>query len=162
MMPISYIVALLATLCLIIYYIFGTEESVWEINCEAILHGACAFSWFSILFGRSWLSLIISGILGFIVGFIAFLIIMSRHHIKVDASNMVNEDAEDPTNELIGMKGEIITKENTGANSYIGRLNDSKETVLIVLEDNETAEIGETFEIVKIKGYDIFAKLVEK
>ena len=87
---------------------------------------------------------------------------MSRHHIKVDASNIVNEDAEDPTNELIGMKGEIITKENTGANSYIGRLNDSKETVLIVLEDNETAEIGETFEIVKIKGYDIFAKLVEK
>ena len=75
---------------------------------------------------------------------------------------MVNEDAEDTTNELIGMKGEIITKENIGTNSYIGRLNDSKETILIVLEDNETAEIGEPFEIVKIKGYDIFAKLIEK
>ncbi len=160
-MPISYIVALLATLCLIIYYIFGTEEKMWQINCEAIIHGACAFSWFSILFGRSWTSLIISGILGCAVGFLSFIFIMSKQKDKAVKTNEVTENTEDIENELIGQQGKIITKTMENG-SYLGCLFHSNKLIVVAFEDDGTVSNGDIFKITKIKGYDICAKIIKK
>lgn len=161
MMPISYIVALLVTLCLIIYYIFGTEEKMWQINCEAIIHGACAFSWFSILFGRSWASLIISGILGCAVGFLTFIFIMSKRKGNMAKMNEVAESAENTEDELIGQQGKIITK-SVEDNSYLGMLLPSNKIIVVVFEDDDAVNKGDIFEITKIKGYDIYAKIIKK
>ena len=161
MMPISYIVALLVTLCLIIYYIFGTEEKMWQINCEAIIHVACAFSWFSILFGRSWASLIISGILGCVVGFLTFIFIMSKRKGNMAKMNEVAESAENTEDELIGQQGKIITK-SVEDNSYLGMLLPSNKLIVVVFEDDDAVNKGDIFEITKIKGYDIYAKIIKK
>ena len=46
------------------------------------------------------------------------------------------------------------------ANTYIGKLNDSSDTGVIIIENDEV-KIGSPFEITQIKGCDIFAKLID-
>ena len=165
MMPIPYIIALLISLCLIAYYIFGTEETMWQINCEGILHGACAFSWLSLLLGRSWESLIFSGVVGFAVSFIVYLYLRSKYHSKASTDILPKNSGAtvrdtDGVGWLIGLEGTIIGKGDGMANTYIGKLNDSSDTVVIIIENDEV-KIGSPFEITQIKGCDIFAKLID-
>ena len=165
MMPIPYVIALLITLCLIAYYVFGTEETIWQINCEGILHGACVFSWLSLLLGRSWTSLIFSGFIGLAVSFLAYLYLRSKYHNKVSMDVLINNNdaaVRDMTGVgwLIGLRGIIIGKGDGMANAYIGKLNDGGDTVAIIIE-NADVKNGSLFEITQIKGCDIFAKLID-
>lgn len=165
MMPIPYIIALLISLCLMAYYVFGTEETMWQINCEGILHGTCAFSWLSLLLGRSWVSLIFSGAVGFAVSFLVYLYLRSKYHSKTSADVLTdnsNATVRDTTGVgwLIGLEGTIIGKGDGMANTYVGKLNNSSDTVVIIIE-NDKVKIGSFFEITQIKGCDIFAKLID-
>lgn len=75
--------------------------------------------------------------------------------------NEVAESAENTEDELIGQQGKIITK-SVEDNSYLGMLLPSNKIIVVVFEDDDAVNKGDIFEITKIKGYDIYAKIIKK
>ena len=103
--------------------------------------------------------------MGFAVSFIVYLYLRSKYHSKTSAdvladnSNATVRDT-DGVGWLIGLEGTIIGKGDGMANTYIGKLNNSSDTVVIIIENDEVKN-GSLFEITQIKGCDIFAKLID-
>lgn len=167
-MPTSYIVALITSLCLIFYKIFGSEEKLWQINCEGILHGTCVFSWCFLILGNSWLSLILSSIIGIVVSAIAYLYIKEKtKHYHSDFSKGNTEEfspIESISKEdfpFIGKFGNITLK--TGKeNQYIGILEGTNESIMITIIGTYIPKINDRFQVKKVVGMDIIAEIVKK
>lgn len=166
MIPISYIVALLTSLCLIVYYIFGTEEKMWEINCEGILHGACFFSWATLLLGNSTIGFVLSCFIGFIAAFVAYAYIRARKYgasdlpkVKTDKEG-INSDVITNELDIVGKSGKITARAD--GNTYIGILDSNKNSIVITIKGEDKVNIGDSFVITYIYGCDIFADIILK
>ena len=164
MIPVSYIIALIASTLLILCGLVDATNKYVSILLSAVLSFTTGASWGYIAITENNLhlwgseptflsNLIIMLIVGLIVGFV--LMVITWHEPKyIPPTNVQPETYTEDT--LLGMTGTVVQKYNDG--SYLGKLADKSLTAIVVQLDN--AKEDDKFIIKKIENGKIFGSVV--
>lgn len=164
MLPMSYIIALIASTLLILYRLVDITNKYVNILLSAVLSFITGASWGYIAITENNLhlwgseptflsNLIIMVIVGLIVGFI-LMVITWHEPMYLPPTNVEPETYTEDT--LLGMTGTVVQKYSDG--SYLGKLTDKSQTAIVVQLDN--AKEDDKFIIKKIENGKIFGSVV--